>query len=247
MEDKKDKKQQDGGIDVPKPNRKSRRRMAANNRRRGTRLVHDGSKAEYKDGAKVYKDDSYIDRTKRVVNHGMKYVRDRLEQAKATFDRPEKINTVRLPLLTKCVVINRDGKKREFLPDKQPQHKILVHGCVARVMTSDVCMLCRITKNEDADGRYIDGSWAMTPADVRLIGTTDLQHVRRRPFWFLHRYWYEVSMEGRVQPASLFYDYGVGPMRQRQELWITREYVPVAKTDKFNDYFRFWKSKPKKQ
>ena len=248
---KKDKEKKEieekGGIDVPQPNRKSRRRMKRRERHQGTRVVRDGSKAEYKDGAKVYKDDSFKDKSKRVFRHGMQYVRDRLDQAKATFDRPEKIETIRQPLLTKCVVLNRDGRHREFLPDVKPQHKILVHGNIAKVMVSDVCMLLRITKCEDSDGRYIDGSWAMTPASVRMIGATDIQHVSRRPLWFLRRYWYEISFDGRVQPASLFFDYEIGPTRKRQSLWVTREYVPVAKTDKFNDYFRFWKHKPKKQ
>lgn len=243
----KEENRQQGGVELPKPNRHSRRRMAKHNRKQGTRLVREGSKAEMKDGVKVYHDDSYKDKTKRVFNKGMQYVKDRLEQAKATFDRPEKIDTVRRPFRQRCVILNRDGRERDFLPDKQPQHKILVHGKVARVMVSDVCMLVRITKNEDSQGGYIDGSWAMTPADVKMVGVTDIQRVRKRRWWFLRRYWYEISFDGRVQPASLFYDYGIGVTRERQELWLTREYVPVNKTDKFNDYFRFWKSKPDKR
>ena len=77
-------KEEKGGIDVPQPNRKSRRRMKRRERHQGTRVVRDGSKAEYKDGAKVYKDDSFKDKSKRVFRHGMQYVRDRLDQAKAT-------------------------------------------------------------------------------------------------------------------------------------------------------------------
>lgn len=243
----KSEKKNEGGISMPQPNRRARRRMKHYERKQGTRLVHDGSKAEFRDGAKVYKDDSFKDKSKRAIRHGMQYVKDRLDQAKATFDRPEKIDTVRKELLTKCVVLNRDGKRREFLPDVKPQHKILVHGNIAKVMISEVCMLVRITKNEDSEGRYIDGSWAITPASVRMIGTTDIQHVRRRPFFFLRRYWYEINFDGRVQPASLFFDYDIDVTRKRQALWVTREYVPVAKTDKFNDYFRFWKHKPDKQ
>lgn len=244
----KKKDNQEANLLQPKQNRHSRRQMARVNRKQGTRLVREGSKAEIKDGVKVYHDDSYIDKTKKVVKHGMQYVKDRLEQAKATFDnKPEHIETVRRPLLTKCIVLNKDGKERDYLPDKQPQHKILVHRKVAKVMISDVCMLVRITKNEDKDGNYIDGSWAMTPADVRMIGATDIQHVKRRRWWFFRRYWYEISFDGRVQPASLFYDYAISPIRKRQKLWITREYVPINKTDRFNDYFRFWKTKPSKQ
>lgn len=241
------KKKQDGGIELPRYNRHTRRGMAKNNKKKGTRLVREGSKAEIKDGVKTYYDDSYKDKTKKAVTHGMQYVKDRLDQAKAKFDRPERINTVRKPLRTKCVILNRDGRSRDFLPDVPPKHKILVHGKVARVMISDVCMLVRITKNEDKDGNYIDGSWAMTPADVKMIGATDIQHVRRRKWWFLRRYWYEISFDGRVQPASLFYDYGIGVMREKQALWLTREYVPINKTDRFNDYFRFWKKKPSKK
>lgn len=243
----KDKNNQEELIQMPKLNCNARKRMERYNKKKGTRLVREGSKAEIKDGVKVYHDDSYKDKTKRAVKHGMQYVKDRLEQAKAKFDRPEKISTVRRPMLTRCVILNKDGREREFLPNKQPQHKILIHGKVARVMISDVCMLVRITKNEDKDGNYIDGSWAMTPADVKLIGATDIQHVRLRKWWFLRRYWYEISFDGRVQPASLFFDYGISPVRERQALWITREYVPVAKTDRFNDYFRFWKTKPSRK
>lgn len=195
----------------------------------------------------IYKDDSYKDKSKKVFSHGLKAAKERIEAAKAKFDLPEKIKTKRQKLLTRCVVVNRDGRSREFLPDIKPQHKILVHGSVARVMVSSVCMLCRITACEDKNGNYIDGSWAVTPAEYKMINVTTIQHVRRRPFFFLRRYWYEISFDGRVQPASLFMDYQVDLEARRRSFWITREYVPVAKSDKFNDYFRFWKHKPSKK
>ena len=36
----------------------------------------------------------------------------------------------------------------------------------------------------------------------------------------------------------------MNPAATKTRLWITREYVPIQKTDRFNDYFRFWRNKP---
>ena len=193
----------------------------------------------------IYHDDSYIDRTKKVFSHGMKAVKERLAKKNAQHDLPERIITKRKPLRTTCLIINREGRERAFLPDKKPQYKILVHGSVARQMVSACCMLLRITRNRTKDtDEYLDGSWAITPAEYRMMSTTTIQHVRRRPWFFLHRYWYEISFDGRVQPAHLLYDYEMDPTGKRTRLWITREYVPIQNTDRFNDYFRFWRSKP---
>lgn len=235
---------------APIINRRARRIIAsqkrrANRHRRNKTVTEDGSKV-------VYHDDSFKDKSKQVFSHGMDYVRERLAKSKEQFVLPESIKSVRLWFSnlrrrTSCLVINRDGRRREFLPDVPPRHKILVHGCVARVMVSKVCMLVRITANRYRDtDEYIDGSWAITPAEWRMINATTLQHVRRRPWFFLRRYWYEISFDGRVQPAHLFYDYETDPTTRRRRMWITREYVEVAKTDKLNDYFRLWKHKPKK-
>lgn len=193
----------------------------------------------------VYKDDSYKDKTKRVFSHGLQYARERIKAAKAKFDRPEHIETVRRNLNTTCLVINRDGRQRQFMPDVPPCHKILVHRNIARVLVSKVCMLVRITANYTKDNEWIDGSWAMTPAEYRMMQATTIQHLHRRPWFFLRRYWYEIDFDGHVQPAHLFYDYEIDPTSEKVRLHVTREYVPVAKTDKFNDYFRFWKHKQK--
>ena len=234
----------------PTINRRARRiiasqRRRANKRRKAKILTEEEAKA-------TYHDDSFKDKSKKVFSHGMEYVKERLARQKEHFELPESVNTVRLWFSnlrrrTTCLIINRDGRQREFLPDKKPRHKILVHGCIARVMVSKVCMLVRITANRSKeDDSFIDGSWAITPAEWRMVNATTIQHVRRRPWFFLHRYWYEISFDGRVQPAHLLYDYEMDPSTRRARMWITREYVEVAKTDNLNDYFRFWKQKPKK-
>ena len=230
-------------VAAPKINRHARRAMERTNRKtRTTRLVKE------KDGdSVVYHDDSYKDKTKKVISHGMQFVKDRLAMMKESgHERPEKVNTVRLPFLSTCLVLNRDGKERELLPDRKPVHKILVHRSVAKVMISRVCMLLRVTANEDKEGKYIDGSWVISPADYRMLNVTTIQHVRRRPWFFLRRYWYEIDFDGRVQPASLFYDYRLDVTSHRQRLWMTREFVEVAKEDAFNDYFRLWRDRPPK-
>ena len=229
---------------APKVNRHARRAMERTNRKTKTiRLVK-----EKEGDKKVYHDDSYKDKTKKVFNQGMQFVKDRLSMMKESGrERPEKINTVRLPFRSTCLVLNRDGKEREMLPDRKPVHKILVHRSVAKVMISKVCMLLRVTANEDKEGKYIDGSWVISPADYRMLNVTTIQHVRLRPWFFLRRYWYEIDFDGRVQPASLFYDYRLNVVSRRQRLWLTREYVPVAKEDAYNDYFRLWRDRPPKE
>ena len=195
----------------------------------------------------VYNDDSYIDKTKKVFTSGMKAVKERIAKKNAKYDLPERIITERRPLRTTCLIINREGKERAFLPDKKPCYKILVHRNIAKHMVSKVCMLLRITANQAKEAQeYIDGSWAITPAAYHLMTTTTIQHVKRRPFFFLRRYWYEISFDGRVQPAHLLFDYELDPTAKKTRLWITREYVPIQKTDRFNDYFRFWRNKPSK-
>lgn len=223
-------------------NRHQRRKMERTNKRKSmTRLVSEDSKAKYR-----YTDDSYKDKTKKVFSSGMGYVKERLAAAKAKFDKPERIPTERKNLLTTCVIINKDGRVREFLPDVKPQHKILVHRNIAKVLMSGCCMLVRITKNENEEGKYIDGSWAITPAEYRMMNSTTIQMLHKRKWWFLRRYWYEIDFDGRVQPAHLLFDYQLNPIQEKTRLYVTREYVPIAETDEYNDYFRFWKSKPKK-
>ena len=208
---------QNGGL-----NRRARRQLERTKKKR-TRLVSDPSKIVTEDKV-IYKDNSYIDKTKRVFSSGMAAVKERLARKNKTFDLPEQVNTVRRPLRTSVLVINRDGRQRSLLPDKPGCHKILCHGSMVKEMVSGVCMLVRLCANADKEGRYIDGSWAITPADYRLINETTIQHVRRRRFFFLHRYWYEISFDGRVQPANLFFDYNMEVMARRKRFYITREY-----------------------
>ena len=231
----------------PVINRRARRAMQRSKRGSKKKLVPDG--AVTTDETKVvYKDDSYIDKTKKVFSHGMKYVKERLRAKNEKHDLPEHITTVRRGLRTTCLIINKDGRERSFLPDVKPKHKILVHRNIAKVLISDVCMLVRITRNHSQeDDSWIDGSWAITPAEWRMMNATTIQHLKLRKWFFLRRYWYEISFDGRVQPAHLLYDYEMDPAQRKTRLWVTREYVPVAKTDKFNDYFRFWKNKPDKK
>lgn len=231
----------------PQPviNRKARRAM----KRRNRRTQRNTEKLVTDDEVKVkYHDDSYKDKTKKVFSSGMKFVKERLASKNKHYDLPEKIDSVRHPMLTTCVVINRDGRERQLLPDVPSCHKILVHGCVAKEMVSKVCILVRITDTHSKEtDEFLDGNWAITPAEWRMINATTIQHVRRRRWFWLRRYWYEISFDGRVQPAHMLFDYDMDPLSKKTRFWITREYVPVAKTDKLNDYFRFWKKKPAKQ
>jgi len=153
--------------------------------------------------------------------------------------RPKAVND-----RTKVLVINRDGRHRAFLPDKPGDHRILCHRCIARHLVSKVCMLVRITKNADDEGQPIDGSWAIVPAQYAMMRATTIQHLRRRRLFFLRRYWYEISFDGRVQPAHMLFDYNLDPEARKTRFYVTREYVPVRKQDATNDYFRFWSHKP---
>ena len=205
----------------------------------------------------VYTDDSYKDTRKKVFTHGMDYAKRRIQDINAKFNLPEHITTACKPFsrlltklrgrrgyYTKVVVINREGREREFLTDKPGRHCILCHRSIAHHLVSKCCMLVRITANEDKDGHTIDGSWAMVPAQYAMMRATTIQHLRLRPLFFLHRYWYEISFDGRVQPAHLLFDYGLNPAARKTRLYVTHEYVPVRKQDATNDYFRFWHSRP---
>lgn len=226
-----------------KLNRRNRRRLSASNRKRkktNSNRIEDTTKI-------VYKDDSYIDKSKKVFVKTVAEAKERIERMKATIQLPKFLKMERRNLLTKIVVKNIDGKERELFPDKKPQHKILCRGNIAKVMVSGVCMLVRITQSMDEEtGEHIDGSWAIVPATVDMMKATSIQHLKKRPLWFLKKYWYEISFDGRVQPAHMLFDYGIDPTKKEQEFWVTREYTPVRKTDEENDYFRFWKDKPSK-
>lgn len=233
----------------PKLNRSQRRSLSRLNKRKGqTRSVGRNSvaanKVEYSDKI-VYKDDSFKDKTKRVFSSGIKAARERIAEAKKVITLPTFITTARRKLRTTALLINVDGHKRTFLPDYRGRHCLLVHRNIARELVSSVCMFVRITANFDDNGKRLDGSWAIVPAQYEMINATTIQHLRLRPFFFLRRYWYEISFDGRVQPAHLLYDYGIDPERRRQRLHVTREYLPVRNTDETNDYFRLWLHRPK--
>lgn len=256
----------------PTLNRAARRALAAQNRHRakarksgplrgGNAPVSDRRQPtdhrQISPDVRVYTDDSYKNRAKIAYTSGMQQVKERIAAINARFRLPESITTACAPFsrclsalqqrrgyYTSVMVINRDGHPRDFLPDKTGRHVILCHRSIARHLVSQCCMLVRIAANEDADGHNIDGSWAIVPAQYAMMRTTTIQHLRRRPFFFLHRYWYEISFDGRVQPAHMLFDYNINPLRRRTRFWVTHEYVPVRKRDETNDYFRFWRDKP---
>ena len=178
--------------------------------------------------------DGYIDPLKKVSRSAKQYIDERIRQMHEKFDLPEKVNMERKPMRTTVKVINRPGKERELLPDRKGCYKILCKGKLARVMESGVCMFVRITSASD-------GSWAIVPAQVALGNVTTIQEVRKRSFAWLRRYSYEISFDGHVQPAQLFFDYGLRPDMKSMTFHVTREYVKVrGKNEDYNDYFRLW-------
>lgn len=250
----------------PTLNRATRRQLAAMNRRQSRRRSVNGGSAAVPNAAAqissdvhVYTDDSFKNKAKVAYTHGLQQMKDRVAAINAKYELPERINTLRQSFArwmrfwpfcdqyhTTVRIINRDGKARDFLPDRPGDHRILCHRSIARHLVSQCCMLVRITANTDSEGRPIDGSWAIVPAQYAMMRTTTIQHLRRRPFFFLRRYWYEISFDGRVQPAHLLFDYNLNPTARRTTLYVTHEYVPVRGRDEENDYFRFWATKPKR-
>ncbi len=177
-----------------------------------------------------------------------KQVRQRIERMKEKIELPFRIKSIQRGQITRVLVINYDGKKRELLPDKPDCHKILCHGSLAKVITSGVCVFSKVTQHEqideiDGSRTWIDGSWTIAPCTPAMLRGTTVQHVKRRPLWFLHRYWYEISFDGRVQPAGMFFDYDIDPLRKKQVFYVTREYVKVRNTDHENNFLRFWRFK----
>lgn len=167
-------------------------------------------------------------------------VEEQLRRFKEKFSLPTKINTERKPLKTSVLVINREGKQRELLPDRPPKHLLLCHRKMAKIFSSSVCMFNKITAHQTEEGEYIDGSWAITPCLVDMANITTIQHVKRRRFFFLRRYWYQISFDGHVQPAMLLADYRHDPEKKSQRFFVTREYVKVKRSDITNDYLRIW-------
>ena len=178
-------------------------------------------------------------------------VKKYISRLKQKIDLPFKIEALRKGKITTVIILNKDGKERELLPDKQGVHKILCHGSIARAITSNMCVITKITQNErkvkgnDGNDEYIwiDGSWSIAPCSPEMLTGTTVQHLRKRPFWFLRRYWYEISFDGRVQPGSLFYDYRIDPLTRRLKMYVTHEFIQVRYKDAENDYFRFWLDK----
>jgi len=186
-------------------------------------------------------------------------VKNYISRLKQKITLPFQVQTLRRGKISTVLIINRDGRERELLPDRPGDHRVLCHRSVARTITSSMCVFSKITQSERIikpgdtlpDGtvseverrEFIDGSWTIAPCAPAMLNGTTVQHVRRRPFFFLRRYWYEISFDGRVQPGGLFYDYGISPLTRRQRLYITHEYIPVRHSDAENDYFRFWRYK----
>lgn len=183
-------------------------------------------------------------------------VKNYISRLKQKITLPFQVKTLRRGKVSTVLIINRDGRERELLPDLPGDHRVLCHGSVARTITSSMCVFSKITQSERivkskvtlGDGtekevenrEFIDGSWTIAPCSPAMLNGTTVQHVRRRPFFFLRRYWYEISFDGRVQPGGLFYDYGISPLTRRKRLYITHEYIHVRYSDAENDYFRFW-------
>lgn len=225
-------------------NHQQRRRLASIKRKnKHSGRSNKASRVELTDRI-VYSDSSFKDKAKVAGGKAMQYLKDRLSEKNKIFDLPQSVATARRPLLTSCILINRDAKPHAFLPDRPPRHCLLVTRSVARKLVSAVCMFVRITANTSPDGDIIDGSWAIVPAEYRMMQATTIQTLRKRPLWFLRRYPYEISFDGRVQPAHLLFDYGLNPMAKRQRLWLTSEYVQIKDTDRYNSFFRFWLHRP---
>ena len=175
-------------------------------------------------------------------------VKDYISRLNKKITLPFTIDALREGQTSKCVIINREGRERELLPDRKGVYKILVHSNVAKVITSGMCILAKITQHEKIDAHtaareWIDGSWSIAPCVPSMLNGTTVQHVRRRRWWFLRRYWYEISFDGRVQPGGMFYDYDISPVSPKETFYITHEFVKVRHSNAQNDYFRFWRYK----
>lgn len=219
------------------------RRFLDAQRKRKQKNMNQSDRVELTDHI-VYTSDAYQDKHKVAGGKALRYLKQRIAEKTRKYKLPLRVHSFRKPLLTSCLLINRDARQRAFLPDKQPRHCLLVTDAVAHMLVSGVCMFVRITANIDADGHTIDGSWAIVPAEYRMMQATTIQTLHRRTFAFLRRYPYEISFDGRVQPAHLLFDYGLNPLAKKQRLWITEEYVQIKNTNKYNNFLRFWLHKP---
>lgn len=170
---------------------------------------------------------------------------------------PDFLSMARRKFLSTVCVINQPGKKRSLLPDKKGKYVMLCHRKMAKVFSADVCLLVKIQKSfittkhgnlpdgtELTHEHWQDGSWSIVPCRADKSNYTTIQEVRLRPWFFLHRYWYEITFDGRVEPAMMLHDYNLNPTLRKKHFYVTREYVKVRNEDAENDYFRFWLNKP---
>ena len=214
-----------------------------------TKVTYAATPSQHQKAVPSAAEQSQTEQPKKVFHaEHVKEVKSYLQRLNKRIHLPFTVNTLRKGKVSQVLVINNDGKQRELLPDTPPCHKILCHGSVAHVIKSGMCVFAKITQHERIDpqtGRqWIDGSWTIAPCSPAMLNGTTVQHVRRRPWFLFRRYWYEISFDGRVQPASLFYDYDIDPTTQRQRLYITHEFIKVRNSNVENSYFRFWKNKP---
>ena len=184
-------------------------------------------------------------------------------QADKNFKKVQKVidrmhAKAKLPdFLSMVCVINHPGKQRSLLPDRKGRYVMLCHRKMAKVFTADVCLIVKIQKSfiktkmkklpdgtERTEEHWQDGSWSIVPCRVDKSNYTTIQEVRLRPWFFLHRYWYEITFDGRVEPAMMLHDYDLNPTLRKKHFYVTREYVKVRNQDAENDYFRFWLHKP---
>ena len=137
-----------------------------------------------------------------------------LHETQAEKNFKKVLTMARKKFLSTVCVINRPGKQRSLLPDKKGRYVMLCHRKMAKVFTADVCLLVKIQKStiekhEMAPGGEVitehwqDGSWSIVPCRVDKSNYTTIQEVRLRPWFFLHRYWYEITFDGRVEPAMI--------------------------------------------
>lgn len=181
-----------------------------------------------------------------------------IDRMHAKANLPKILTMIRRKYLSTVCVINRPGKKRDLLRDRKGRYVMLCHRKMAKVFVNDVCLIVKIQQSysteevKDEKGETIltretwqDGSWSIVPCRVDKSNYTTIQEVRRRKWFFLHRYWYEITFDGRIEPAAMLYDYQLNPTVQKQHFYVTREYVKVRNQDAENDYFRFWLNKPK--
>lgn len=211
-------------------NRKSRRMMA---RKVKTEKTED--QLTKKDKLRL---EDVQDKNKIFHKKSFEAVREHVQRLKQHFDLPKEVPLERRPERSSILVINKDGRQRELLPDIPGEHRILCHRSLAKVFTSELCIFARITDSQD-------GSWAICPASADMSNRTTIQIVRRRPFWFLRRYGYEISFDGRIQPAMLFQNYGLNPERKSMKFTVTHEVIKVKDTEEYNDYYRIWLKAPK--